>query len=283
MVLRGMGYESYAAYLLSPLWQTIRRGAFALYGSQCVACQKKATQIHHRDYSPETLKGESLKSLCPICRGCHDKIEFTEDGRKRSLSSANVFLAKLIAGIKAVPGTCRLCFRDAPKRSTVCRKCKPRLKKPKVRRGKLRAKVKAIVQNKCQFCGNSAKKGTSICKPCLRKQPRQPEPSKPTSPPTAKQLAKRERRRRAKLHRQRLMAEIFVPEKPSKIRRHLQDVPKYVFKSEQAKLPQPVPTEEERFERKIACLSFEERVRRRIERRSRQESRSVDQAESLPI
>src|SRR4051794_29244035 len=74
--LRLMGYESYTAYLLSPLWRSIRRVVFKLKGVQCSLCSRPARQVHHINYSEATLRGEDLSGLAPICRRCHLKIEF---------------------------------------------------------------------------------------------------------------------------------------------------------------------------------------------------------------
>lgn len=86
--LRAMGYENYSVYLDSPLWRRIRalvlRDGRACFGG----CGRMATQVHHGNYSRETLEGHNLTDLYPICGGCHLRIEFTGAGRKVSPSEA---------------------------------------------------------------------------------------------------------------------------------------------------------------------------------------------------
>ena len=82
-ILNEMGFASYAAYLQSALWKEIRRDV-RLWGMKCPICTgRKATQVHHIDYTPENLAGVDLHLLMPICRQCHETIEFRDDGTKR--------------------------------------------------------------------------------------------------------------------------------------------------------------------------------------------------------
>lgn len=70
-VLKSIGFRSYADYLSSLLWATVRRQAFERWGSKCRACGKEATQVHHADYSRGTLRGDTLDHLWPVCNACH--------------------------------------------------------------------------------------------------------------------------------------------------------------------------------------------------------------------
>lgn len=79
-----LGFSSYKAYLKSKLWREIRKRVFAAKGRRCVLCGCKATQIHHRSYDRATLLGLILTFLEPVCKRCHEGIEFTESGRKRT-------------------------------------------------------------------------------------------------------------------------------------------------------------------------------------------------------
>lgn len=79
-----LGFQSYAEYLKSDVWKDIRDRAFAENGSDCVCCGASATQVHHTRYQMQELNGTNLKHLQPICRSCHYKIEFKEDGKKRT-------------------------------------------------------------------------------------------------------------------------------------------------------------------------------------------------------
>ncbi len=93
-VLMLLGFESYADYLESDLWKRVRTSAFALHGSFCELCHRRADLIHHLDYSHETLAGLNMDSLTPLCKPCHEAIEFQEDGSKRNLSESQKEYAK---------------------------------------------------------------------------------------------------------------------------------------------------------------------------------------------
>ncbi len=82
-LLKSLGYTSYWDYLASSLWKTIRTRAFRLKGSGCVLCPCRAEEMHHRKYTKDTLLGITLEWLEPVCKGCHQTIEFYPDGRKR--------------------------------------------------------------------------------------------------------------------------------------------------------------------------------------------------------
>ena len=86
--LKSLGYSSYAEYLRSFAWATLRELVFKEKGCLCVVCGHHATEIHHADYSMETLVGSTLVNLHPICRICHEKGEM-DGGVKRHLRDAN--------------------------------------------------------------------------------------------------------------------------------------------------------------------------------------------------
>jgi 5-methylcytosine-specific restriction endonuclease McrA len=86
--LRKMGFKSYWEYLQSDLWKKVRAMAFEKNGRVCCCCKGPATQIHHRRYTRKVLEGKNLGMLSPICRPCHQAIEFDGD-RKRMVSGAN--------------------------------------------------------------------------------------------------------------------------------------------------------------------------------------------------
>ncbi len=83
-----MGYSSYAEYLNSDLWRSIRRRAFASKGTDCFLCKGKASEIHHTMYHRQVLEGKTLFPLIPLCRKCHVEVEFNEDGAKLRLRDA---------------------------------------------------------------------------------------------------------------------------------------------------------------------------------------------------
>lgn len=83
-LLRELGFDSYKTYLSSPLWHSIRAKVL-VGGVKCYGCPGKANQVHHGRYTRENLSGTSLRYLYPICRDCHERIEF-ERGKKKSNS-----------------------------------------------------------------------------------------------------------------------------------------------------------------------------------------------------
>lgn len=93
-ILKEIGFGSYAEYLKSDLWRSIRYRVLSQKGRRCKVCRCPATCIHHRAYDEKTMRGETLERLVPLCHGCHLEIEFT-DGRKLSLSEANKKLKDL--------------------------------------------------------------------------------------------------------------------------------------------------------------------------------------------
>lgn len=122
-----LGFPSYSHYLGSDVWKEIRR--LALKGN--CHCGKQATQLHHRSYAKEVLLGEDLTQLLPICNGCHKRIEFTKDGKKRSFEDCEAickeFLAlpsgeKLRTPTKPKP-KCKGCGAKPRKKQDFCRIC----------------------------------------------------------------------------------------------------------------------------------------------------------------
>lgn len=87
--LRTIGFASYADYLASPLWQAIR-ARFIGKGRQCLRCGRPATEVHHKRYSVDVLRGASSGAgLIAVCHECHKRCEFREDGSKVTLKEAN--------------------------------------------------------------------------------------------------------------------------------------------------------------------------------------------------
>lgn len=73
--LNKLGFRNYAAYLRSPLWQSIRSRAFAQHGCVCLACRNAVAEVvHHTEYSLLTLSGQCIETLQPLCAACHDDI-----------------------------------------------------------------------------------------------------------------------------------------------------------------------------------------------------------------
>jgi len=88
-VLLKMGFSSYKEYLGSDLWKAIRSRALSTKGNYCFRCGRFTCLVHHTNYSPEVLRGETLKGLVPVCTECHRAIEFDKDGNKRTLRETN--------------------------------------------------------------------------------------------------------------------------------------------------------------------------------------------------
>ncbi len=66
--LKGLGYDSYSAYLGSPAWRDVKRR----YQDACpMACMCGATtvELHHTTY--ERVGNERLDDLVALCRHCH--------------------------------------------------------------------------------------------------------------------------------------------------------------------------------------------------------------------
>lgn len=74
-LLQSLGFDSYSAYLASPLWRSIRRRVYEAKGRVCLACEiNAADDIHHDRYDRDTLMGRTLKHLRPLCRHCHEVV-----------------------------------------------------------------------------------------------------------------------------------------------------------------------------------------------------------------
>jgi hypothetical protein len=72
-VLRELGFDLYADYLLSALWLDIRRRVMKRARKKCFDCDGRATQVHHEEYTVENLKGLNLRFLVALCDGCHHR------------------------------------------------------------------------------------------------------------------------------------------------------------------------------------------------------------------
>lgn len=110
--LATLGFVSYAAYLESGLWRSIRSRVLERDDRTCALCGKGAKQVHHLDYGLSTLQGRRLRHLVSICGPCHVAVEYDGD-RKRSFEEALAF------------------FRQLPKVGQVPRSARPRQKRKK--------------------------------------------------------------------------------------------------------------------------------------------------------
>jgi hypothetical protein len=102
-ILFYLGFKSYAEYLRSSLWRRIK-SAFLELHPYCCCCLRHANQIHHRAYDYDTLAGLSNEQLAPICRKCHNEIEFYTDGSKRyGLEAVNKALNRRVSSFCPLP------------------------------------------------------------------------------------------------------------------------------------------------------------------------------------
>lgn len=80
-LLASMGFSSYADYLKSDLWFSIRARVLQKDHYSCRLCGCKATQVHHNLYRRRELYGQSLKGMFAVCDKCHHRVEF-KNGKK---------------------------------------------------------------------------------------------------------------------------------------------------------------------------------------------------------
>lgn len=95
VVLRSMCFDSYASYLRSDIWKEIREAVMRKAKWMCRACGRKAVHVHHRSYDKDTMSGRGMKNLIALCQDCHQAIEFSPSGTKRTLHEANEAFAKM--------------------------------------------------------------------------------------------------------------------------------------------------------------------------------------------
>lgn len=86
--LRFLGFRGYGEYLASRIWADIRTRVIERAGGRCRCCGERATQVHHRSYDIDTMRGARPGNLVALCRRCHEAAEF-DRGEKVELSAAN--------------------------------------------------------------------------------------------------------------------------------------------------------------------------------------------------
>jgi|SRR6185295_14794952 len=102
-MLLEMGFASYAAYLRSQLWASIRRRVYEIKGGWCYLCGRQATELHHNRYHLADLEGRRLRYISPICRGCHHGIEFDGHRKLGVREASKRFRMRRSAGRSAKP------------------------------------------------------------------------------------------------------------------------------------------------------------------------------------
>jgi len=100
--LKKLGFPSYAEYLASDLWKSIRARVFKRDGHKCRACGKPAANAHHYTYSRPGLAGLKIGTIWSLCRSCHKFIEFNQDGTKAHPREVKRRL-KLLCHLNGVP------------------------------------------------------------------------------------------------------------------------------------------------------------------------------------
>jgi N-glycosylase/DNA lyase len=70
--LEEKGYSSYKEFLESSRWKELKnRAKKHIFYKSCRVCKtQNEIDLHHKDY----CHLHSMKSIIPLCRGCHDRI-----------------------------------------------------------------------------------------------------------------------------------------------------------------------------------------------------------------
>jgi 5-methylcytosine-specific restriction endonuclease McrA len=87
--LKRMGFTSYREYLESELWAGIRQRVFTRDNHECLMCGREATQVHHKRYNMDTMKGVTIDHLVSSCGGCHYRVEFKNGKRRARIYNVN--------------------------------------------------------------------------------------------------------------------------------------------------------------------------------------------------
>ena len=173
--LRAIGFSTYHEYLLSDLWNSIRGRVMKAAGRKCAVCKDAAKDVHHRSYSVEVLLGRANDHLSPLCRTCHDLIEFDSVGRKRTLLCANRELDKMIAinllpmPVKEDRIDARLRRKREREEAAVVERQKRQREKSRIMAERRTASPMPKNTAKCSVCRNNyANASKGICGPCKR-------------------------------------------------------------------------------------------------------------------
>jgi hypothetical protein len=73
-------------YLRSPLWRdTIRPRILQRDQNRCRHCGSETNiEVHHRAYTSSVMKGQDDDLLISLCANCHRRVEFDENGYRRT-------------------------------------------------------------------------------------------------------------------------------------------------------------------------------------------------------
>lgn len=86
----------YNAYLLTPEWFSLRDTVMDRDCHTCQCCGNRAFEVHHRSYSPKVMAGNDLTKLVSLCRVCHHKIHYRENGRRKRPIETDVELLDMM-------------------------------------------------------------------------------------------------------------------------------------------------------------------------------------------
>jgi hypothetical protein len=91
-----IGFQDYESYWSSPFWKRIRLKILKRDKRICLRCEGKATQVHHRNYALDVLKGEDdsklVSGLASVCDGCHNVVHRDDWGDERSIDEWDAIL-----------------------------------------------------------------------------------------------------------------------------------------------------------------------------------------------
>ncbi len=95
-----LGFKSYYSYLHSPLWRIIRETVLERDSHKCLAfsCKNDAVQVHHLQYDLFTMVGYTTGTLFSLCRDCHVKCEFGQEGNKLTFHQAKSNTINILFG-----------------------------------------------------------------------------------------------------------------------------------------------------------------------------------------
>lgn len=80
--LNALGYRDYKEYLFSDEWKKIRKWVLRLFGGRCSFCTHNSGELHHSRYDIDTMAGNRLDMIYPVCHDCHQYGEFDSFGMK---------------------------------------------------------------------------------------------------------------------------------------------------------------------------------------------------------
>lgn len=124
-ILLTMRYPSYAAYLASPLWSSIRADALDRDRRICRIRGGQATQVHHRVYQLPDLNGKRTRNLLSLCRPCHLHLEFDGDRKLSAAGADRKFKAMCEASSR-----CKVCGHQQYLKNGMCRRCRRGVAQP---------------------------------------------------------------------------------------------------------------------------------------------------------